>query len=110
MLPYLIINVSDKMSTGKDALIGSTVACDGYEIWLNTNNFQPKDYSFVFICFGIRFNKISLFISLPPPPKLVGPLAPKPLIGAEKLFVGQLKGPESMVVEDGLSIQKFKEI
>ena len=40
-----------------------------------------------------------LFFSLPPPPQFVGPLAVKPLKGAEKLLAGKIHGAESIVVE-----------
>ena len=38
--------------------------------------------------------------SLPPPPQLIGPLEPKQPKGEDKLLVGKIQGPESIVVEN----------
>ena len=47
----------------------------------------------------------NVVFSLPPPPQFVGPLAVKPLKGAEKLLAGKIHGAESIVVEKSESAQ-----
>ncbi|KAL3096042.1 hypothetical protein niasHS_005801 [Heterodera schachtii] len=61
--------------------LSASLAFLAFAVWFNSSDFKPKEFH------------------LPPPPALVGPLAPnKPKI-LEKLLEGQISGPESIVIE-----------
>uniref|UniRef100_A0A914H078 Strictosidine synthase conserved region domain-containing protein n=1 Tax=Globodera rostochiensis TaxID=31243 RepID=A0A914H078_GLORO len=52
-----------------------------FAVWFNSNDFKPKEFH------------------LPPPPALIGPLAPNKPKVLDKLLEGQILAPESIVIE-----------